>query len=331
MNKNSVLILLASIILCYSCKKDNDENIENHSFNSTLFSSSIPRVDINSGKLTAFLSFTNDIGIPIKGLTKANFEVYYEIDGTKYTVNNSTFNLLQSTGNGSSYNVLAALPLDYSSSMTWDSTTIPKMQNAVKTFISLKSANDYIKIIKFSTDVYNSPPFSNDTNQLYYGINNNYLIYNYATALNQACLTGLNELQNFLPLLNSTYLPVLIAFTDGVNNCYPYTNDTVISKAIYNQIPVYTICYGNINSGYPDTTLLKHLADTTGGRYYLTPDVTQLQDLYSYVSGQLGNMYVITFPFGFKTNKSCTLYITVNYVINGTKYINKTKKSFWIK
>lgn len=96
------------------------------------------------------------------------------------------------------------------------------------------------------------------------------------------------------------------------------------------QIPIYTICYGNMNSGYPDTTMLKHMSDTTGGRFYITPNANQLIELYSYVSGQLGNLYVITFPFGTKSGQLGILNITTTYVKSGKTFKNTTHKTFLI-
>lgn len=332
MRKLLFLSLALFFILIYGCKKDSEplSIVGNNQNNTSGLNSSIPRIDINNGKMTIFLSVTDLIGHPISGLSNPNFEISYTINGVTTPIPNSGFNVLYSTGTGTAYNVATSLVMDYSGSMLYDTTSIPLMEAALKYFVTLKAANDYMEIIKFSTQVFTACPFTSDTTALLAAIDT-FQISNLSTALYQACLNGLADLQTIMPTFTNTYLPAVIAFTDGVNNCSPLNNDSLIAKAIYNQIPVYSICYGNLNSGYPDTTTLKHIADTTGGRFYITPSAAQLQELYGYVSGQLGSMYVITFPFGTKSGQLGTLNITTTYVKNGKTYKNVTHKTFWLK
>jgi hypothetical protein len=325
-----ILAILVFVFL-YSCQKDQAPlsivGNNPHNVITTGINSNVPRIDIRGGKMTVFLSVTDQVGHSLTGLSNPNFEISYTIDGITTDVPKSAFNVLYSTGTGTAYNILAALPMDYSGSMLYDTLTIPAMEAALKNFVHLKNTNDYMEIIKFSTQIFTACPFTMDTTALLAAIDT-FQIANQSTALFQACLTGLNDIQTIFPTLTGTYLPAVIAFTDGVNNCAPLNNDSVISKAIANQIPIYSICYGNMNSGYPDTTMLKHLADTTGGRFYITPNALQLQELYGYVSGQLTSMYVITFPFGTKAGKMGTLNITTTYVKNGKTFKNTTHKTF---
>ncbi len=324
---------IALFVFLFSCQKDEQPlsivGNNPHIANTSGINANIPRIDMKNGKMTVFLSVTDQIGRPLTGLSNPNFEISYTIDGVTTPVAKSAFNVLYSTGTGTAYNVATALPMDYSGSMLYDTLTIPMMEAAVKYFVSLKNSNDFMEIIKFSTQIFTACPFTIDTNALYAAIDT-FHISNQSTALFQACLNGLNDLQSLMPTFTSTYLPALIAFTDGVNNCAPLNNDSLISNALTNQIPIYTICYGNINSGYPDTTMLKHLADTTGGRFYITPNAADLAQLYGYVSGQLGSMYVITFPFGTKGGQLGTLNIKTTYYKNGKTYVNNTKKTFYL-
>jgi hypothetical protein len=321
------------ITFLFSCQKDQEPlsivGNNPHIAVTSGINSNVPRIDFSNGKMTVFLSVTDQTGRPLTGLVNPNFEISVTVDGVTTPVPNSAFNVLYSTGGGSAYNIATALPMDYSGSMLYDSLTIPSMESALKYFVTLKNANDYMEIIKFSTQIFTACPFTMDTAALLAAIDT-FQISNQSTALFQACLTGLNDLQTLMPTLTGTYLPAVIAFTDGVNNCQPLNNDSLISKAITNQIPIYSICYGNMNSGYPDTTMLKHLADTTGGRFYITPNATDLQELYGYVSGQLGSLYVITFPFGTKGGQLGTLNITTTYKKNGKTYTNTTHKTFYL-
>ena len=323
---------LAIILVLFSCQKDESplSIVGNPPQNTKEIQSNIPRVDIKNGKMLVFLSVTDQTGRPLTGLSNPNFEVSYTIDGVTTNVPSSSLNVLYSTGTGTAYNVAASLIMDYSGSMLYDSTSIPNMEAALKYFILLKNINDYMEVIKFSTQVFTACPFTIDTAALLAAIDT-FHIANMTTALFHACLTGLDHIISLMPTLTGVYLPAVIAFTDGVNNCPPLNNDSLISKSITEQIPIYSICYGNINSGYPDTTMLKHLADTTGGRFYITPNTVDLQELYGYVSGQLSNMYVITFPFGTKSGKLGTLNITTTYVKNGKTFKHTTKKTFYTK
>lgn len=324
------IFALALLVFLFSCQKDHDPlSIVGPQKAISTISSNIPRVDLTNGKMTVFLSVTDQIGLPLTGLSNPNFEISYTINGVTTPISNNAINVLYSTGTGTAYNVATSLPMDYSGSMLYDTLTIPLMESALKYFVSIKNANDYMEIIKFSTQVFTACPFTIDTSALIAAIDT-FQISNQTTALFQACTNGLNDLQTLMPTLTGTYLPAVIAFTDGVNNCQPLNNDLLISNAITNQIPIYSICYGNMNSGYPDTTMLKHLADTTGGRFYITPNAVDLQELYGYVSGQLGSLYVITFPFGIKGGQLGTLNITTTYIKNGKTYKNTTHKSFYL-
>jgi len=112
-------------------------------------------------------------------------------------------------------------------------------------------------------------------------------------------------------------LPTGIGLAGGLTTLAPVDPDALVAKALSMQIPVYTIGYGNYAASPPDTTTLKYIADTTGGRFYWTPSTTSLQQLYQYVSGQLTNMYVLTFPFGTKDN--ALIRVTTTYeCANGT-------------
>lgn len=333
MKKLYALLTAAAIILVlFSCQKYESplSIVGNPPQTTKQINSTIPRIDIKNGKMLVFLSVTDQTGRPLAGLTNPNFDVSYTINGVTTKVPSSSLNVLYSNGTGTAYNVATSLIMDYSGSMLYDSTSIPNMESALKYFVKLKNPNDYMEIIKFSTQVFNACPFTVDTAALIAAIDTFY-IANMSTALFQACLNGLNNIISLMPTLSGTYLPAVIAFTDGVNNCPPLTNDSLISKSIAEQIPIYSICYGNINSGYPDTTMLKHLADTTGGRFYITPNTVDLQELYGYVSGQLSNMYVITFPFGIKSSNYGVLNITTTYVKNGKTFKHTTRKTFYTK
>ncbi len=99
---------------------------------------------------------------------------------------------------------------------------------------------------------------------------------NGATALWDGIYTGLTELiANGVNTCRS-----VIVLTDGNNSSGNRTPADIISLANRNRIRVYTIGFGvPINSAE-----LQAIANTTGGRYYETPDASQLTQIYLEIS-----------------------------------------------
>jgi Ca-activated chloride channel family protein len=277
----------------------------------------IPRILIENGKLTMFVSVTDLKGNAITDLSKANMIIEAIKDGQ--TTKISGFNLYSSTGTPTP--IAAALTLDYSGSMYYDTAIVPAMESAVKTFISLKGLTDQLEIIKFDHVVYLVQPFTTDTLLLYAAVDSA-LSLGGSTAFYQACLNGLADADTAVASTTGV-LPAVIGFTDGVNNVTPLDPDTVINTALGLQIPVYTLGFGGTPTYMPDTATLHHIADTTGGRYYWTPDPTDLQQLYQYVNGQLTGAIVVGFPWGSKDNA----IIRVTVVYQG--FVGKAEKMIY--
>jgi len=218
---------------------------------------------------------------------------------------------LQSSGGpGIAQNFAAALTMDYSGSMHWDTLDIPAMESAVKYFIHLKDYYDAMEIIKFDHNIYHASPFTTDTNVLLNAVDSSFAVGG-STAFYQAVLDGLDDANTVVS--NLTYLlPAVLGFTDGVNNQPPLSPDTVINVALTNQIPVYTIGYNDL-AGYADTATLHMIADTTGGRFFWCPSPNDLQQLYQYVNGQLTSVYVIEFPFTVVGSNPVKFRVTTKY------------------
>jgi Ca-activated chloride channel homolog len=263
----------------------------------------IPRILLKDGKITMFISVTDRKGNAINDISKANMMIETIIDGQVTKI--SGFNLYSNPSVATP--VAAALTMDYSGSMYWDTLSIPAMEDAVKTFISLKGLTDKLEIIKFSNGVHVVQAFTMDTLLLYSAVDST-LNLGGSTAFYASCMTALSDAAGSV---SSTVgvLPAVVGFTDGVNNVAPYDPLTVITQALQLQVPLYTIGYGAFN--YIDSTTLQLMADTTGGRYYYAPDPTDLQQLYQYINGQLTGSVVVGFPWGSKAN--ATIRVTVSY------------------
>jgi len=322
-----ILAFVAGIVIT-ACQKDDKgtmviiEPFINYSDNKTTeIISNIPRIVMRQGKLLVYLSVTNQEERPIVGLNPLNFKVEKISNGVTTEIpDKSVFG----GGTGNPSPVGAALTLDYSGSMYYDSSDVPNMVAAVKYFINNAGSSDYCELIKFSTNVYVVTPFTQNDTLLLAGVDDDTsYVLKQATAFYQSCLTALDDADT-LAAVQTTLLPAVIGFTDGVNNIAPLDPDTVVNYALQKQIPVYTIGYGNYAAYPPDTNTLKYIADTTGGRFYWTPTTADLQQLYQYVSGQLTSMYVISFPFGTKSN--ALIRVTTTYECSNGVFTSVAQK-----
>ncbi|MDT8309387.1 MAG: VWA domain-containing protein [Bacteroidales bacterium] len=309
MKKLSVLVLaiIFAIPLLYTgCREDNDNLPSLQKIDG--IDVTIPRVVYENGKITMFVSVTDLKGNAIKGLDAGNLKIETIKDNQ---VNNiSGFSLYSSSGLPTP--IAAALTMDYSGSMYFDSTFVPAMENAVKTFINMKALTDLCEIIKFDNNVVVVQGFTADSTLLVNAVDDDSTyVFKGSTAFYNACLKGLMDADSVVANLPTT-LPAVIGFTDGVNNQPPLDPDTVIARALQLQIPVYTIGFGGTATYLPDSVTLQAIADTTGGRFYWSPDPASLQQLYQYVNGQLTSAIVIGFPWGSKAN--ATIRVTVTYL-----------------
>lgn len=265
----------------------------------------IPRILHQDGKITMFISVTDRKGNPIKDVNSGHIFIDAIRDGQ--TTRISGFNLESTPGTPTP--IAASLTMDYSGSMYFDSAFVPAMEDAVRTFISLKSLTDKLEIIKFDNTVHVVQPFTADTVLLFAAVDS-VLSLGGATAFYQACLEGMANADAEVATTPGV-LPALLGFTDGVNNRPPHDPITVIDTSLSLQIPVYTIGFGGTPTYAPDTATLRHIADTTGGRYFYTPNPTEINQLYQYINGQLGSTVVVGFPWGSKNN--AIIRVTVNY------------------
>jgi Ca-activated chloride channel homolog len=294
-----MLAVLGGLFVMSGCRKDNtNDKVDG-------IDVTIPRILLQNGKITMFVSVTDLDGNAIKDLSSANLIIETIKDGKTTKV--SGFNLFSSTSTPTP--IAASLAMDYSGSMYYDTAFVPAMEAAVKSFIGLKGLTDKLEIIKFDHNVYVVQPFTTDTILLYAAVDS-VMSLSGNTAFYQACLTGLLDAAATVSSTTGV-LPAVLGFTDGVNNQAPLNPDTVINMALQLQIPVYTLGFGGTPTYMPDTVTLKHIADTTGGRYYWTPDPNDIQQLYQYVNGQLTGAMVVGFPWGSKAN--ATIRVTVVY------------------
>lgn len=248
--------------------------------------------------------FVNENSVPVQGLTDSNISAIlkWNIGGIK----DSTAGIVNLTSaNLSSYKLAISLTMDYSNSMfsgPYDTVTnkyfkILNMENGVKTFISFLGNNDIAEIIKFGDSVRVIQSFTSDKNLLYKAVDS--LSQGWGgTALFMSMINGINNLSF---ITDTTYIRVLISFTDGENNIPPdpTLEDTVISKASLSCISIYTIGlldaykHSEPPGNHPHERTLVNIANYTGGYYYYAPNPNTISQIYNQINGQINNVYLI--------------------------------------
>lgn len=209
--------------------------------------------------------------------------------------------------------IRTVLVMDYSGSVDDDSSDILPMETCVKSLINIKSNTDEIAVIKFDDVVVFTQEFTVNNTDLIKAVDSN-LIFGKTSALYEACHTGINY-----AVSNSDGLdvPVVMAFTDGNNNRYPYDINALINTSLKYQIPVYTIGCGHSELEPPDTTKLQYIAGHTDGEYHWSPDYNTICGLYSRIPDKK-NFIVVEFPLS-RENDVQKIILTINYL--ESKYI----------
>jgi Ca-activated chloride channel homolog len=318
-----LFLVVAGIMMLFStCKKDEDDSdkaFKNMNDDSTTaIDVTIPRIEIGQGRsttITVFLSVTDQNGNPFKEFNQYNFNIKQVCDGFTDTavIASITFTKAQAEG----YHTAAAMVMDYSGSMSGGNKK--NMEKAAKQFVYLKEDLDYCEIIKFD-DLYEvTLPFSSDLDLLLAAIDSDY--GGGSTAFYDATFTGTQDAADFVTT-NFGLIPSVLAFTDGKENSSTLADlPFCITMSIKEQVPVFTIGYGNV-----DSLDLQQLAAETGGRYFYTPDSEGLTALYSLISGQLESLYMLTWEYDNPACEKVWVFVTATYTCAGGTFTAKTEK-----
>ncbi|MBP5379683.1 MAG: VWA domain-containing protein [Ruminococcus sp.] len=177
----------------------------------------------------------------------------------------------QSGSNG----VSIAFVLDRSKSMDWNDTD--NLRNKLTTQFVAKLSEDTDKgsVVSFIADAKVVAKLTNNKAVLQAAVDSivNDSGYNSNSGTNGSAgiYTGIQELKGDTSG-NSRYI---FFMTDGEDNHYSYDYDTLIAMANENNITIYTIGLGDV-----DSTVLKQVADETGGKYYYAPSADELSEGY---------------------------------------------------
>jgi len=292
-----ILILMLGLVtasfLFTGCKKSSDDsstptnqmytNMNDDS--TTQIVASIPRLElkqVKSTNVTLYLSVTDQNGHAFGSFNQYNFVIKLVCVGSTDTtvLGSYTFQKMNQSGQ----NIATPLILDYSGSM---SSYTSDLEYAAGTFIRMKNGNDQVELIKFSSDIEMVQAFTKDTTTLLSKLYASWAGAGSLTAFYDAVILGIDDANTFVNTSSTTYLPALIGFTDGLDNESVNTQQNVIDQAKMKGIPLYMLGFGSANP-----TILTNIAESTGGRYYYTPDATTLANLFAMISGQLKNVYL---------------------------------------
>jgi len=94
----------------------------------------------------------------------------------------------------------------------------------------------------------------------------------------------------------------VILFTDGENTWGKATMKSTLNQAEESDVIVYTLQYGDP----PAQKYLRQLAEKTGGRYFMAPDVNTISKSFAEVAEELRRQYVLGYhpdEFGHKAQE----------------------------
>jgi VWFA-related protein len=261
-----------------------------------------------------YLSVTDQDGRPLENFNRANFQVSESAASSVYAI--PTGDVTVSTVGGSGQAIATPLIMDYSGSMSGQ--PIVDMDSAVKTFVRLMQPQDKGEIIKFSSTYEVVQPFTTDKALLIASIDSFWPGTGGSTALCDAIYQGL------IDVVPQTGARAVVTFTDGGENNSSHTWSEVISRACSTGLAVYSVGLG----GYVDSLILKHVADTTGGRYFYAPTSQGLEEIYQLISGQLRKAYTLQWNVKSSSGASVQTTLKATYTAQKGTFTSTSKGSF---
>jgi len=224
-----------------------------------------------------YVAVTDELDGLIPGLTKDNF--FVSEDGVIQNIKSVSFSGLDSEGQ--SVPITAALTIDNSSSMNEEGKMTSAISAAVK-FIDLMLPDDKAIIVGFSDHVNVYGNLSSSKQYLKSLVKS--MAMGKRKALYDAVAISADE------VLKEQGRKAVITLTDGSENQSRVKYDK-IEKLKDTGIPIYMIALGDrINENS-----MRQIVWNTGGRYYHVPNSADLVNLYSSISRQLHQIYLVKY------------------------------------
>lgn len=219
-----------------------------------------------------------------------------------------------------SQDIAAAITMDYSGSMS--SADIQCMETGVTAYVNAMGSGDIAEIIKFGTTVAVVQTFTSDKNVLLAAVTGTSPVSG-STALYESIYKGTQDVS----AQSTNYLRAVVAFTDGGENASTVTRSTMITEALNNAIPIFTVTL--LNSG-SDPTDMKNIADTTGGfAFEVDPDsCNNISNVYAQINNQFNNAYNIQILWPSNEMPAAGTQVTVTVTVTYEGIIKSFTKSF---
>lgn len=242
--------------------------------------------------VTAYVSVTDQGGYPVRGLTVNQFSVAQ--NGAPGTIQSASYVDL-------AYQPIAtAAALDFSNSLTGQPVAFADMKSRVSDYFSAMRTGDQGEVIKFGSEIQVTQAFTTDKAALLTAIAAPF-DKGGTTKLYDAALRAVDD----TAAVPGDVRRAVILATDGTDNASaPDGLTAAIAAANARSVPLFTVGIGSSIS----STVLRRMADETGGLYYEATTSQNLATIYQQLSSILyTNQYVLRFDRA--TNAATTVEV----------------------
>ena len=256
---------------------------------------SLSILDIHSkpgGNVEMVVSVVGESGVPVKGLNKTNFRLQLEGEEVK------EFSLEPVSSSKSPLSVI--LGIDVSGSMK--GAPITEAKKAASIFLDQLDKEDFIALMVFGSSVNFPIDFTQKKHEVREKIEA-FSATEMLTWLYQATYESVEKASKA-----PTARVAIVLLTDGKDEGSPKGEEDVLGRIKGAQVPIYTLGFG------PKAQLdyLRKIAGMSGGYFFYTPNAEELSKLYSSVSDQLKNQYLLQFNFPSSVGEYVST-LTLNY------------------
>ncbi len=228
-------------------------------------------------RIVSYVNVNNDVGFAVGALDENNFRVFED--------SRRQLPIIVEEITTDSIGVSVALVIDRSSSMRHDG-AMDGAKAAAQTFVNLMNGLDEAAVVSFGNSPRTDHDFSTDKASLNAAIAA--INYGGGTELYDAIIHTANLLGQ------KTGNRAMILMTDG-DEKEDSESTYQQAKAAFLQLGIPAFCIGLNNQNTTIEANIIDLANASGGRYYYSPDTTQLADIYKAISTLLHHQYRVTY------------------------------------
>ncbi len=225
------------------------------------------------GNVEMVVSVVDENGIPVKGLSKADFGLSLEGKEVK------EFSLAPYSSAQSPLSVI--LGIDVSGSM--EGVSIKEAKRGASIFLDELDKEDFTSLMVFGNSVRFLTDFTRKKHEVREKIES-LQANEKSTLLYQASSEGLDKASKA-----PTSRVAIVLLTDGRDEGSTMGEEEVVAKVRKARLPIYTLGFGP----KAQVEYLKNVASISGGYFLSTPKAEELTHLYSMVLDQLKNQYLL--------------------------------------